>query len=359
MNTDDVNRWADDAKGPVALHLRQVLLPVEGKGGVVFPPTYANLGYNVDELADGTKVAAIDSVGAQANRMEPMFAARAGDANPFADLVPQLTIDIGGGRTVSIFEAGHRLGDAIVRSSGLQEDARTAFRRYLDSGDAGPLAKLAPTSLVFGVWDSRDTLAKIPRILQAVIRAWDVDPLKRSAQYVPPLDYAAEAVFSEEEKAKGENDPKSPLAKRGFVAVPAVGALGGVAVRGEIVRDVTINLVALRRLESAGDTKLLRRYILGLALVAAVEPPDGFLRQGCLLTLDPENDAKWMRVERDGTRHPIDTDPEAALAYARATSKAFGVGPSRAVAFERERAKADLPGDGAKSSAKKKAKSKD
>ena len=31
------------------------------------------------------------------------------------------------------------------------------------------------------------------------------------------------------------------------------------------------------------------RYILGLALVAAVEPMDGFLRPGCLLRLDPDS----------------------------------------------------------------------
>ena len=43
------------------------------------------------------------------------------------------------------------------------------------------------------------------------------------AKYVPTIDYAALDVFSEEEKAKQEGDPKSPLAKRGFVAVPAPG----------------------------------------------------------------------------------------------------------------------------------------
>ena len=41
VNTDMINGWADDARGPVALHLRQKLVPVEGPDGVVFPPTYA------------------------------------------------------------------------------------------------------------------------------------------------------------------------------------------------------------------------------------------------------------------------------------------------------------------------------
>ena len=64
---------------------KQKLLPVEGEGGVIFPPTYADIGYNIDTLSDGTKVATIDSVGSQANRMEPIFkAAKAGRAGESA-----------------------------------------------------------------------------------------------------------------------------------------------------------------------------------------------------------------------------------------------------------------------------------
>ncbi len=293
LTSDIINSWADDPKGPVALHLQQKLLPIEGEGGVIFPPTYAgersNDGpiYNIDTLSDGTKVAVIDSVGAQANRMEPIFkAAKPGQPdNPLAKLVPQIDIAYGNEKIVSIFDAGHRLGDAIIRSSELKDDAKKSFELFRDSGDASALAKLAPTSLVFGVWDSRDTQAKLPRIIQAVIRAWDVNVLKRSAQYNPPIDYSALDVFSEEEKAKQEGDPKSPLAKRGFVHVPAGEALGGVVARGAIERHVTVNLVALRRLDGENATAL-RRYLLGLALVAAAEPLDGFLRQGCLLTAD-------------------------------------------------------------------------
>jgi CRISPR-associated protein Csb1 len=342
MNTDTIQRWADDARGSVALHLRQHLLPIEGKGGVVFPPTYADVGYNIDALSDGTKVATIDSVGSQANRMEPLFKG-SGD-NRLASLVPQLDIEVDGKRRVSILEAGHRLGDALVRSSTLHEEARAAFTKYLASGDATAIAKLAPTSLVFGVWDSRDTQAKLPRIVQAVIRAWDVDVLTRSAQYVPPIDYSEIEVFSEDEKAKQENDPKSPLAKRGFVAVPATGAHGGIVARGGIIRDVTVNLIALRRLEGE-DTKALRRYVLGLALVAAAEPPDGFLRQGCLLTLDPERPGAWEAVERDGSRNKVSLDHEVAFEYASTAARAFGVAPPRSVPFARDLAKADVAGD--------------
>lgn len=333
----------DDRAGPVALHLRLKLLPVEGEGGVIFPPTYADIGYNIDELADGTKIAVVDSVGAQANRMEPVFlAARpGGPENPCAALVPQIEIRYGDGKAISILEAGHRLGDAVVRSTELAGEAKAAFESFLERGDAAPIARLAPTSLVFGVWDSRDTQAKLPRIVQSVIRAEDVQPLTRSAQYIPPVDYAALEVFDARDRDKAEGNPKSPLAQRGFVHVPAGRGHGGVIARGPIRRDVTLNLVALRRLDGE-EGAALRRYVLGLALVAATAPMDGFLRAGCLLTPDPDAEAVWRAVGRDGRRSAIALEHEAALAYALRAAAAFGVGPSRSVAFDRGLAREDL-----------------
>lgn len=343
VTADLINSWADDPKGPVALTCKQRLVPVEGEGGVIFPPTYADIGYNIDTLSDGTKVATIDSVGSQANRMEPIFkAARPGEPeNPLSKLVPQIDIAYGNEKRVSILDAGHRLGDAVIRSSELKDEAQAAFKLFLDTGDALALAKLAPTSLVFGVWDSRDTQAKLPRLVQSVIRGWDVDELHRSAQYNPALDYAALDVFSEEDKQKAEGKAESPLAQRGFVHVPATGAHGGVVARGPIERIVTVNLVALRRL-GGDNAQNLRRYILGLSLVAATEPLDGFLRQGCLLVPDENGPAEWVAVARDGVRTSVGLSPAVALDYAKAAANKFGVGPDRPVTFKKELAQADL-----------------
>ncbi len=347
LTPEIINSWADDPNGPVALHLKQKLLPVEGEGAVIFPPTYADIGYNIDVLSDGTKVCTIDSVGSQANRMEPIFkVADEGEPdNPLAKLVPQIDVAYGENKKISILDAGHRLGDAIIRTSknqvyDLPGEAQKAFKDFLN-GDATAIAKLAPTSLVFGVWDSRDTQAKLPRIVQSVIRAWDVSPLKRSAQYNPALDYAKLEVFSEEDKQNAEGKAESSLAKRGFVHVPATGAHGGVVARGPVHRDVTVNLVALRRLKGK-DSKTLRRYILGLALVAASEPIDGFLRAGCLLTLDPSADAEWKLAQRTGKRDPVALDPGVILAYAQASADTFGKGPDRLVTFDPKLAKADV-----------------
>ena len=345
LSAETIDSWTNP-KGPVALVLKEQLIPVEGADAVFFPPTYADVGYNIDELSDGTKVVTIDSVGSQANRIEPLF----GTDPELQKLVPQVNISIDRDRSVSIFEAGHRLGDAIVRSSELKEDAQTAFKEFLDKGDATKLAKLGPTSLVFGAWDSRDTAAKLPRLVQAAVRAWNVDALTRSAQYLPPIDYSKLEVFSEEEKEKSENDAKSPLAKRGFVAVPATRAHGGVIARGPIIRDITINLVALRRLNAAANADKLRRYVLGLCLVAATEPLDGFLRQGCLLVPKPDQKSAWEQVARTGEHSAIALTNAAARKLASTWAAEFGVGSSRNVKFGKELAKADL---GDKDSAKK------
>lgn len=361
-----IQRWLDP-KGPVALVLKEHLTPVEGEKGVFFPPTYAPpkqgdpSTYNIDELSDGTKVALVDSVGSQANRMEPMFASGPLGDPELAKLVPQVSIEIGDGKKVSILEAGHRLGDAIVRASTLKDRARAAFEAYLDTGDVTLIAKLGPTSLVFGVWDSRDTQAKLPRLVQSVIRAWDVDELHRSAQYFPPIDYAKLEVFSDEEGKKSENNPKSPLAQRGFVPVPSTGAHGGVVARGPITRDVTINLIALRRLRSTENIEALQHYILGLCLVAATEPLDGFLRQGCLLVPKSDQPVGWEEVARTGARTVIPLTNDAARAFAADAASKFGVGEALAEQFGKDFAKADLAENEAKvekKAAKKAAKTK-
>lgn len=343
-----INDWADKMDGPVALHLKQKLVPVEeGQHAVIFPPTYADIGYNIDTLADGTKVATIDSVGSQANRIEPIF-----KEAPYSSLVPQIEIQYGESKKITIFDVGHRLGDAIIRCVGkgeidkensdfdLRQAAQDAFNRLLDANDATPIARLAPTSLVFGVWDSRDTQAKLPRIVQSIIRAWDIQELHRSAQYIPALDYAALEVFGEEEKAKQEGDPKSPLAKRGFVHVPSGNALGGILARGPIERDVTVNLVALRRLDGE-NTQAMRCYILGLSLVAATAPLDLFLRQGCLLAPGTNTNTQWKLVNRDGSRNSIMFSESMVKDYAEQAARTFGVGPNREVFFDKARAKED------------------
>jgi CRISPR-associated protein Csb1 len=346
---DIINSWADDPNGPVALHLKQKLLPVEGEGGVIFPPTYADIGYNIDELSDGTKVATIDSVGSQANRMEPIF-----KREPYASLVPQVSITLSNETTVSLLDIGHRLGDAVVRASDLAEETEQAFLGYKVDNNPEPLARLAPTSLVFGVWDSRGGGAKLPRLLSSIIRAWDVDVLHRAATYLPATDFSDDALLGPHEEDKSEKDARSSV---GFQHAPATWnsnekvpqfrddkpnnerrILGGIIARGGIYRDATLNLVALRKI--GGPTAQgLRTYILGLSLIAANDPSEEFLRQGCLLTSAVGEPANWVIVERSGVRTPItfkDGDP---FAFAKTSATRFGVAAPRNFNFDKARAR--------------------
>ena len=333
--------------GPAALVLKQPLMPVEGEDGVVFPATYASGdgfagGYNIDtDPTTGKNVALIDSVGSQANRIEPIFG-----EEKYKHLVPQIVVKAGE-KDVSILDAGHRAGDALVRCSSLETEIEDAFKASI-RGDASPLAKIAPTSLVFGVWNSRGVKGnqdKRPRLIASTIRAYDVRRLTRSAIYNSPVDYSAFEVFSEEDKSKAEGDAKNPLSKRGFVNALASGTHGGVIADGGIVRTATLGLAAVRLLYAGKDeakTLALRRYILGLSLVAFTYNSTGYLRQGCLLVLNPSKPAEFVEVQHTGERKPCTIKHEQALAYATEAAKAYGVGESKTVSFDKDKAKADV-----------------
>jgi len=326
----------------VALVLRQKLVPVEGSDAVIFPPTYADAkeNYNIDTLSDGRRVVTIDSEGSQANRMEPMFK----KGGPLEGLVPQIDIDVKG-KVVSLLDAGHRLADAVVRSSPLREEAKAAFKALYETDDATAIAQIAPTSLVFGVWDSRGSSAKVPRIVRSVVRGWDVDRLTRSAQYNPAVNYLEiEGLFEEDDKKKLEGDTKSAIAQLGYVHVPAVGGHGGVLVRGDITRDVTVNLIVLRRLKGRDEatTTVLRQYILALSLLAALEEHDGFYRQGCLLV--PDGEAQWEVVSRTGKRSPTTLDKAAIKELATKAKNALQVSADRPMTFDPENPKAEVRG---------------
>lgn len=349
--------WLEDT-GPAALVIREYLMPVEGHDGVVFPATFAAGdgfpgGYNIDTFPDGTSVCLIDSVGSQANRIEPLFA-----KDRYAGLVPQIVIKAGEKR-VNLLEAGHRAGDAIIRCSPLKEELQSAFKKVMN-GNAEPMAKNAPTSLVFGVWDSRDTQAKLPRLVASTIRAFNVRKLTRRAQFIPAAEYQKlellpnPAELNVSEKAYGE---------RGFGHIPVTkpeNTHGGILATGGVRRDATLHLAALRLLtadQDKGKTLALRRYVLGLALAAFTYSPSGYLRQGCNLVLDPEKKRELKVVYNDGKREDADVRHAEALAYAKVSAKAFGIDadreidyhklPDREVEFDKELAKKDVAGDDA------------
>ena len=348
-----IDGWLEP-DGPVALHLRQKLLPVEAdENGVIFPPTYADIGYNIDTLADGTLVATIDSVGSQANRLEPIFKSTGKDQNgnelnPLASLVPQIEIVLhkAGGKVEkrSLLDLAHRAADAVVLASPtLAPEIAKAFEALRNTGNAAPLAAIAPTSLVFGVWDSRGgTGEKRPRLVRSIIRAWDVEVLHSAAQFNSVWKALSEEQKNDlvaEEKKKGKlklsdvglKDAPATFRKTdkipqfvGGAPNPAARILGGVRVKGSIERDVTINLVALRGIRGKDDseTNEVQKYLLGLALLAATADIELFLREGCLLRY--ANDDNWKQVPRRGDPTDIKLPSQDQLfAYAVAAAAPF------------------------------------
>lgn len=329
-----------------AIVVREPLVSVEGADGVFFPATFAAAedkrvfpgGYNIDPPEGDKNVCLVDSVGSQANRIEPIFA-----EPEYAGLVPQVVVTAGE-KSINLLEAGHRAGDAIVRCTPLQKTLQEAFKSVL-KGDATKMAKVAPTSLVFGVWDSRDTQAKLPRLVASTIRAFDVQKLTRSAQFNPAADYIGLGLLEDTTDKK----LKDAYAERGFVHVPATGSHGGVIARGGIRRDTTFSLAALRLLAAGDDsnqTLKLRRYVLGLSLVVLTAPAQTYLRQGCNLVPDIDNPRKATLVNADGSREDLRLTHEQAIAFARLAAKEFGTGESQSVKFDPDLAKKDIAGDG-------------
>jgi CRISPR-associated protein Csb1 len=330
--------------GPVAIVVRQDLEPVEGADAVIFPPTFAPpkkgdaASYVINETHLG-KVAIVDTVGSQANRMEPLF-----KKEPLAGLVPQGVVRMGE-RRVHILDMGHRAADAMVRYSEQGRALQAAFQAIADTGDATKLAKLAPTSLVFGCWDSRDTQVKLPRIVGSRIRAFAVSELERAAQYFSSFEKE-----ETDELGAALGLSQEALSELGFLDAPAGRSAGGVIAQGGVRRDATLNLIALRALGAPDETTRMRlqRYVLGLALCALLAKLDLYLREGCLLVVKATSASV---VARDGARTALEMTYDTALEYAKAAAGDFGVGRNWEVDFSSDAAKQAL---GATKSAKKK-----
>jgi len=355
MNADVFDNWLlkRDCSGLVC---NEPLMPMEGAGHVLFPPTYAAGqtdgfpgGYTINRFEKEGKpsVCLIDSVGSQANRLEPVFL-----EPPYCELVPAVTVKAGE-VIKSILEMPHRAGDACVRCSVLHQELHDAFLQTL-LGNFTPMAKLAPTSLALGAWDARDTQAKLPRLVGSTIRAYDIRELTRRAQYTTSMSYIDLGLL---EKPDDDDKPtKEAYADRGFSQVPAPGYPGGILADGGVERSTTLSLSALRRIHAKGgamETLKLRRYLLGLSMVVFTLPQDGYLRQGCSLVRDVSKPYEYVEAYGDGRRPELKLTHEEALAYAKMAAKAFGVGPDRHVDFSKTMAEEDIAKAKAKKNGKK------
>jgi CRISPR-associated protein Csb1 len=354
--------WISGEKSPIALVLFEELEPAEGKDAIIFPPTFAKKvndlpehPYCIDVFpqeminAQGESEfneCLIDSVGAESNYMEECFKDKS-----FSHLVPQHTITIKG-KTANLLDIGHRIADIAVRASDLQAKAVSAMKTLYDENNASEIAKLAPTSLIFGFWNSRgkkesgEYKYKFGRILGSTIKATNVAVVSRRGLYVPAFD---EKELEIEEFLKASK-VKKKLADLGLANVPipssndeklpvirkngkTIGMHGGIRVFGKIVRRTQINLINLRSLAvtekgnvKEEETLALRRYLLGLALVAARGQEGYFLREGCLLRQETE---KFQKVYSRGKAGNFDWTVEQCLKFANKAAEVFKIGESK------------------------------
>ena len=297
----------------VALTYRQVLEPVQGRGAVVDPPTYpgpqAKRGgaerrseYVINDLGDGDRICELDTVQSQANRMEASY------RGALAELVPRHAVEVGNHR-VDLTELPHRVADASIRATGLAIAIRACFEAFA-AGDASALARLGPTSVVYGAWDSRDTRVSVPRVIASRIEAHDVLECTHSAQYT--------GAFRQEELGLSDREWRT-ASWAGFAPSPATGRPGGIRVRGEIVQSASVMLDVLRRYRTADGVEVLAGYLLGLALGGLLVGARRYhLRSRCALV--PSGPATWETVSAAGERRAVEVDAKAVLEELRAVA---------------------------------------
>jgi len=371
----------DDGKEAdvAAIVIRERLRPVQGARGVFFPPTFAASGrgksdYQIDwfapreedrktpEAAAKEGVIAnrctVDSVPSQANRLEARLLKYSGTS------IPKVTISgsrVGQG-SIDLLEVGHRVGDAVVRYSKKgDQDGFVLFEAALQAyvkGDAAPLAKLAPTSLVFGHWDSRDsatkksTKSKARRLIRSEIVAFNVQKVTKRSQYWssidPEVSQELEQILKEAKEAAQDNpESKNPASQLGMTDVPAPESPGGVIAFGPIERTAIIALSGVRALATftpatdsgvteidADKTLALRRYLFALALASAADPGVWDLREGCILVRESNKDGEKtvadptaftaVTVKHSGTEDTFAAPANgAAKSYLDTAAKAF------------------------------------
>jgi len=325
-----------DGKLCVAVVRKEKLMPVAGKGSVIFPPTFAGKenedekpDYVIDATPDGD-VVLLDSVESQANRMEKLFLPPDG---PYQDLVPQIKIEVekgdGTSTLINLIEAPHRIADALVAFSDLKEDAAKALLEIEEKNNYTDLAKISPFSLIFGTWDSRGVSTgrvKIPRALTSTVRGYNAFRLRRGYAYTPAV-----RLYMGQDEMEDKLGTSEGLAEVGMNQVPGTVAQGGVIVKGDIVRESVLSFVALRNIRAGMDreeeTRRLRRYITSLGLLCLISPLPAEYRSGCVLI--PEQGGETFElVFSDGTRQPATLSlSEAQELCRRATQEFMGEKP--------------------------------
>lgn len=342
----DARKPGSAANLPAVIRIIETLEAAGGKDFPVFPPSYAgeNKGdgprYDLNGIEwgevlreksakDGSKRVTryikrarhctMDSPQSHANRTEVAFC----EDESLRALVPQATAEIprkpefSDFANANLLELPHRISDFRVRSSDQKGNAARVIKAFA-RGNALPLLRFMPTSVIFGFWDSRAEgyQHKHSRILLSRIDAFGVVPCEKHALYTGPYskDECASVVLDndnlagelaafdakasdDDDEAKASKEARKwadKMAERGFSNALASGLGGIFAERIERLALISLtDIASIFCLKEEADetpdvnlTNAARRYLLALALLAEGYPRSKGsyrLRSGCEL----------------------------------------------------------------------------
>jgi CRISPR-associated protein Csb1 len=431
----EVRKPGTAATLPAVIRITETLEPAGGADFPVFPPSYAGEGSNAPPVydlngiewgevlkeksaKDGTKRitryikrarhCTMDSPQSHANRTEIAFR----DDPELAELVPQAEAKIprkpefADQSNTNLLALPHRVADFRVRASN-QNDAAAAAIKAFSKGDALPLLRFMPTSILFGFWDSRAEgyQHKHSRILLTRIDAFGIVPCEKHSLYTGPYskDECASVVLGNDNLAKalsgydakaGEDSEQNKaskeakqsadkMAERGFSSAPSSG-LGGVFAE-RIERLALISLTDIASIfcfteHKTGDepkkstdkealpkpqldsalTNAARRYLIALALLAENYPRSlgsYRLRSGCELLpskLETVLLGAGLNSAAATALKALASDRKLLISLAKAAKNQLGI-PSKLDSFvsDAKSLKGELEGGKAKKSAKK------
>lgn len=203
------------------------LQPIDGEGGKIFPPSYADGAYAFEKrVRDGREIQTVllDSVQSQVNRFEDAL------LNAYKSDVltmPLFEMNFPGHDVITSLTVPHRVHDAILRDSlwggkPFRESDQGKRLVAARAWNATPFFQYAPTVLLFGTWDSQSgggvNTAKVARSLVSEIVAFDAVRGVRTSSRIDPLGIKAvqNVVMKQEGSAeiwKFQEPPKD--AKKG------------------------------------------------------------------------------------------------------------------------------------------------
>lgn len=361
--------------GAAAIRARTQLSPAGGPADKIFPPTFGErvrvtlpegsvhpTKYAVEERrvnGDSVLCVLLDSVASQANRMEEALQRAWDDGRLRFPLVrvdfteatdddPALDLStLGGDGYLSALEAPHRLADALLRDS-LLDDLRFRAsgpgRAFTESNplNATAVYSLCPTALVFGMWDSTGPKggggSKFQRALVSEIVGFGVNFGRKTASRIDPagIELNAGPVYKskdpdeewtlDEREAAQEKKKPVPFSRRGAEKpgrpssinhgniMPTIESeAGGVTIdyaeqitvlsfpalrRLRFPKDVHGNRVGRDQAAQATGAAQIALAALGLAAVAS-QRDDGFdLRSRCALV--PNGPLAFEILDREG-----------------------------------------------------------